>query len=69
MLPRCCRDVAELAAPELTRRTAGLTLAISADLIRVFAGMRPAACGRSTNAAKAAFDRNPLGGKLNGFFV
>jgi hypothetical protein len=31
--------------------------------------MRPAACGRSTNPAKAAFDRNPLGGKLNGFFV
>jgi hypothetical protein len=44
-------------------------LAVSADLIRVFASMRPAACGRSTNAAKAAFDRNPLGGKLTGFFV
>jgi hypothetical protein len=44
-------------------------LTTSADLIRVFASMRPAACGRSTNAAKAAFDRNPLGGKLNGFFV
>jgi 5-methyltetrahydrofolate--homocysteine methyltransferase len=29
----------------------------------------PTACGRSTNAAKAAFDRNPLGGKLNGFFA
>jgi hypothetical protein len=43
-------------------------LTTSADLIRVFA-IRPAACGRSTNAAKAAFDRNPLGGKLNGFFV
>src|SRR5688572_7135701 len=26
-------------------------------------------CGRSINAAKAAFNRNPLGGKLNGFFV
>jgi hypothetical protein len=39
----------------------------SADLIRVAAP--PAACGRSINAAKAAFDRNPLGGKLNGFFV
>jgi len=58
-----------LAAPELTTHAAGLTLINSADLIRVFASMRPAACGRSTNAAKAAFDRNPLGGKLNGFFV
>jgi hypothetical protein len=58
-----------LEVPELTRRAAGLTLTSSADLIRVFASMRPAACGRSTNAAKAAFDRNPLGGKLNGFFV
>jgi hypothetical protein len=27
------------------------------------------ACGRFTNPAKAAFDRNPLGGKLNGFFI
>jgi 5-methyltetrahydrofolate--homocysteine methyltransferase len=31
--------------------------------------MRPAACGRSTNAAKAAPYGNPLGGKLNGFFL
>jgi hypothetical protein len=44
-------------------------LITSADLIRVFARIRPAACGRSTNAAKAAFDRNPLGGKLNGFLI
>jgi hypothetical protein len=57
------------AAPELTRGAAGLTLIASADLIRVFPSMRPAACGRSTNAAKAAFDRNPLGGKLTGFFI
>jgi hypothetical protein len=58
-----------LAGPELTRRVPGLTLTTSADLIRVFARIRPAACGRSTNAAKAVFDRNPLGGKLNGFLI
>src|SRR5204863_3496380 len=55
---------------ELTRRATTLTLSISADLIRMrLFSAHPTACGRFTNAAKAAFDRNPLGGKLNGFFV
>jgi hypothetical protein len=59
-------------ATQLTTSAPTLTLIIGADLIRVrlldlYA--HPTACGRFTNTAKAAFDRNPLGGRLNGFFI
>jgi hypothetical protein len=57
---------------QLTIDAATLTLILGADLIRVRLLVwyaHPTACGRFTNTAKAAFDRNPLGGKLNGFFI
>ena len=54
------RRRAIIAGRRLTIAVPALTFVLSADLTL--------ACGRFTNPAKAAFDGDPFGGKLNGFF-